>query len=221
MNKTAPTIQTITRTHNLFSIHKVLLIKDLTRSMQVSARTVYRYLKEWNTCTSYNFNGSYYTLQNIAEFDQNGLWVYKNIRFSKYGNLTTTIEKLVENSTSGLTMQQLNTLLDCALHSILPKMAHNNLLFRQKHNGVYVYFAINPEMRNTQITQLSQAQLQTTPAISCETAIKILVLRIQHPDMELGKFVKKLHQFGVKHDEDQLQMFFEFHGIEKKTKGLR
>jgi hypothetical protein len=201
---TTPTTETIEQTIALFNHRKVLLINDITMSMKVSARTVYRYLKQ------------YYTLQNIPEFDQNGLWKYENICFSKFGNMVSTVKKIVENSPSGMTMNQLNTLLECTLESILPNMIYNNLLFRQKYNGLYMYFATKPELRNAQLEQLSRVVFEITPAISCETAIKILVYRIQHPDMEFQKFVKQLHRCGVKCDTGQIQTFFEFHGIKKK-----
>ena len=61
-------------------------------------------------------------------------------------------------------------------------------------------------------------QFVLIPAISCETAIKILVFRIQYPNLNFNKFVRKLHKQGVKSDASQIQAFFEFHGIEKKTK---
>ncbi|HKL58901.1 MAG TPA: hypothetical protein VJ863_03300 [Sphaerochaeta sp.] len=36
---------------------------------------------------SYNHNGRFYTLAGIPQFDEHGLWGYKNIRFSRFGTL--------------------------------------------------------------------------------------------------------------------------------------
>jgi hypothetical protein len=203
---------------SMFLNRKVLSIKDLSGIIRKSNRTIYRYLEQWKTYTSYNFNGSYYTLQDIPVFDKNGLWIYNDIRFSKHGNLKSTIQSLVDNSSTGLTLSQLQELLGCSLYSVLPKMAADKLLFREKHNGVYVYFSAEQEFQEMQYEQLIKRQFVITPAISYETAIKILVLRIQYPKLDFDKFVRKLHKHGVKSDTSQIQVFFEFHGIEKKTK---
>jgi hypothetical protein len=72
---------------SMFLDRKVLSIKDLSGIIRKSNRTIYRYLEQWKTYTSYNFNGSYYTLQDTPVFDKNGLWIYNDIRFSKHGNL--------------------------------------------------------------------------------------------------------------------------------------
>ena len=201
-----------------FRTRKVLSIKDLSGIIKKSNRTIYRYLQQWKTYTSYNFNGSYYTLQNIPIFDENGLWIYNDIRFSQHGNLKSTIQYLVDNSSTGMTLNQLQDTLGCSLHSVLPKMTAHNSLFREKHSGVYMYFSINQELRKKQFEQLNKKQFEIIPAISCETAIKILVFRIQYPNLNFDKFVRKLHKHGINSDASQIQIFFEFHGLKKKTK---
>ena len=214
----ALTRQTKEQAISIFHSRKVLSIKDLSGIIKKSNRTIYRYLEQWKTYTSYNFNGSYYTLPDIPIFDENGLWVYNNIRFSKHGNLKSTIQHLVDNSSIGMTLNQLQDILGCSFYSVLPKMATDKLIFREKHNGVYMYFSLNKELRKVQLEKLTKSRFELTPAISCETAIKILVLRIQYPNLDFNKFVSKLHKQGIQSDASQIQAFFEFHGIEKKTK---
>ena len=203
---------------SLFRNKKVLSIKELSGILKKSNRTIYRYLEQWKTYTSYNFNGSYYTLQNIPIFDKNGLWIYNDIRFSQHGNLKSTIQYLVDNSSTGMTLNQLQDTLGCSLYSVLPKMTANNSLFREKHSGVYVYFSINQELRKIQFEQLNKKHFEIIPVISCETAIKILVFRIQYPNLDFDKFVAKLHKHGIKSDASQILTFFEFHGLKKKRR---
>jgi hypothetical protein len=207
----------IDQTLSEFRSKKVLLIRDFGQLMKASKPTISRYIKKWKTYSSYNFNGAYYTLQDIPEFDHNGLWVYKGVRFSMHGNLTRTIQYLVENSSCGMTMGQLRLILDSVLHSFLPKMVAGDLLFRKKYDGVYVYFTNDPDLRNAQIQHLVKMRFRQKSAISCETAIKILVSRIQYPKLDFGQFVNKLQEQGIKQDASELSAFFEFHGIEKKT----
>ena len=208
--------QTKEQAISLFHNRKALSIKDLSGIIKKSNRTIFRYLEQWKTYTSYNFNGSYYTLQYIPTFDKNGLWTYNNIRFSQHGNLKSTIQNLVDNSSTGLTLSQLQDILACSLCSILPKMVTDSMLSRAKHSGVYVYFSINQKLRDSQFKQLIKRQFKLTPAISSETAIKILVFKIQYPDLDFNKFIAKLHKQGINSNASQIQAFFEFHGIKKK-----
>lgn len=210
--------QTKEDTISIFYNRKILSISDLRLLVGKSNRTIYRYLEQWKTYTSYNFNGSYYTLQDIPIFDQDGLWVYNDIRFSRHGNLKNTIQYLVDNSSAGMTLHELEQVLGCSIYSILPKMVVAKLIAREKHSGVYVYFSANQEFGEPQRKQLIKRRFELTPAISCEAAIKILVFRIKYPNLDFDKFVRKLHQQGVKQEASQIRTFFEFHGIEKKTK---
>ena len=47
-----------------------------------SRRTAFRKLSELSCHTSYSHRGRYYTLEEIAEFDESGLWSYRDVWFS-------------------------------------------------------------------------------------------------------------------------------------------
>ncbi|WP_207309150.1 hypothetical protein [Desulfobacter hydrogenophilus] len=80
-----------------FRQDKIMAIEKLAQLLQCSAITVRRRLKKWKTFTSINQNGRYYTLPEIPEFDDNGLWKYQFALFSKHGNLKQTIIELVKD----------------------------------------------------------------------------------------------------------------------------
>lgn len=48
-------------------------------------RTIFRKLKELAYRSSYSNSGKYYTLDEIAQFDEYGLWFYKGVSFSQQG----------------------------------------------------------------------------------------------------------------------------------------
>jgi len=85
-------------------------------------------------------NGSYYTLPSIAKFDQYGLWHFRDIHFSKYGNLKETLISLVENSENGLDSNQIGQLLQLDSRSFLSHFNNIDQLYREKINGRFVYF---------------------------------------------------------------------------------
>jgi hypothetical protein len=69
-----------------FSQQKIITLEQLIGLLECSAITARRRLKQWQTYTSINKNGRYYTLPQIPEFDQSGLWRYQTVLFSKHGN---------------------------------------------------------------------------------------------------------------------------------------
>ena len=52
----------------------------------------------------------FYQVYTVPRFDNNGLWHYKDIYFSRYGNLKNTIVQLVGSSSSGLTGKEIGAL---------------------------------------------------------------------------------------------------------------
>ena len=81
-----------------FRRQKIATIEQLVKWLKCSVITVRRRLKRWQSFTSINQNGRYYSLPQIPVFDQNGLWRYQAVLFSKHGNLKQTIVALIVNS---------------------------------------------------------------------------------------------------------------------------
>ncbi len=138
-------------THRIDSItvfqgRKVVTLEELTTRLRCSTRTLRRRLKQWKTHTSYNQNGRYYTLPAILQFDQCGLWRYGNIFFSKHGNLKKTISALIHKSTAGLSVIDLNELMGLPTHSLLSQFKNDIHLYREKHQGLFIYFSNRPEI---------------------------------------------------------------------------
>lgn len=86
----------------LFHERLVLTLPEIKSALGTnSTMTIHRKLRIINYKTSYSHSGKYYTLSEIADFDNNGLWEFNDIYFSKCGKLAPTIEHLVNYSTSG------------------------------------------------------------------------------------------------------------------------
>jgi hypothetical protein len=62
------------------------------------AMTVFRKLRELGYHSSYSHRGQSYTLDEIARFDQPGLWSHRGIWFSRYGSLLNSAEAFVQIS---------------------------------------------------------------------------------------------------------------------------
>ena len=72
----------------LFRVHSILTLDELKRPRQV-AMTVFRKLRPL-AYPSYSHRGKYYTLNEIARFDQLGLWSHHQVRFSRHRTLINT-----------------------------------------------------------------------------------------------------------------------------------
>ena len=118
--------------------NKAMLLEELVQIMSCSAITVRRRLKKLNSISSYNKNGRYYTLPEIAEFNDDGLWIYRSIGFSINGNLIQTITYLVCSSSAGLYGEDISRLLHLESYSILARIMKTALLRREKMFGKFI-----------------------------------------------------------------------------------
>jgi len=101
--------------------------------------TVLRKLKELNYYTSYSHRGRYYTLEEIARFDELGLWSFDSVRFSRHGTLIKTVEVLVETSEAGYFTFELESILKVSVKDALRKLYEENRLHREKVGNRWLY----------------------------------------------------------------------------------
>ena len=124
-----------------FSRKQVLTKAELLQACGCSAMTAWRILHQQGYLTSYNHNAKYYTLARTARFDQQGLWAYRDIRFSKWGTLPDTILGQIELSPTGMTARELQELLHISnVKPTLTRLAHQGRLQRARVAGAMVYF---------------------------------------------------------------------------------
>lgn len=169
---------------------KVLTKAELLDSARCSNMTLFRRLSEHGYYTSYNFNSRYYTIPEIARFDNNGLWNYGQVRFSKYGTLKVTIQHFVVRSEMGYSVNELNQLLGVRVSSLLLPLSNEGLIAREYFNGWY-YFSIDQVQRDQQIKgrQMTIQPSQTTTVIlpqelDDKTKIEALVGLVKNPEFE-------------------------------------
>lgn len=199
-----------------FKRKKVMTIDELTKLMNCSIPTVRRRLKQWHTYTSYNKNGSYYVLEDVAKFNQDGLWQYKGILFSKYGNLRETVIHLVNSSRSGLSGAEIGKLIGLAPRSFLSHF--RNVLPREKIAGRFIYFSPAEEcsIRQKQNRQETIDRSKDTKLPTDAQAIVILVEWIKHPKLSIEELSNRLSKKGHTIKPQIICSFFKYHGLLKK-----
>jgi len=160
---------------------KVITLAELKQELQSSVRTLRRRLQAWGALASFNHNSRFYTLPELPQFDEQGLWFHRDIGFSRHGHLPQTIVALVLQAPSGLTAAELGQRLRLDPRSFLWQFHQHPSLQREKVEGLYVYFAADPVVAARQ-KALRSAAVPLAPLPSAEESIAVLVRAIQHPE---------------------------------------
>jgi hypothetical protein len=194
---------------------KIVTLDELTMSLHYSKRTAQRRLAQLKTIRSYNRNGQYYTLEDIPKFDVNGLWRYREVYFSRFGNLTQTFVQLVQASQAGLTCQEAGELIGLRPSSFIWSVHDHPEIRREKHQGRYVYFSAKSARYTEQFqNRLTLSQIQRLP--SEYEAIAILVEKIKHPQWSVEKLANKLKAKNLRIEPQVIENLFLHHGLVTK-----
>jgi hypothetical protein len=122
-------------------------MRQLRHQFQVSHMTVFRALRKLGYHTSYNHNAGYYTLTDVPQFDDWGLWTYRDVRFSRTGSLVDTLVGLVSQSPGGLTVGELEQRLHTPLASLLSRLVQQGRLQRHVLQGRQVIYLSHDAQR--------------------------------------------------------------------------
>jgi hypothetical protein len=120
--------------------------------------TVFRKLKELSYLRSYSHRGKYYTLPQVAGYNEQGLWSYRNVHFSKQGSLLNTIQYFVEHCPAGYFEPELENQLQVGVRAAVLKLLKDNRICRQKVMGRYLYCASDQITRERQCSDRSRQQ---------------------------------------------------------------
>jgi hypothetical protein len=158
----------------LFRAKKVATMDELKRTLGTDVdMTVIRKLRELDYRTSYSHGGRYYTLPEIAEFDEKlGLWSFRSVWFSNQGSLLSTAEECVNEAEAGYFASELESLLHVSVKNALGQLAGSGRIVREKIGGKYLYCASEAAQRKEQIrarhvyeSEQMQAPLPIGPGI--------------------------------------------------------
>ena len=214
---------TLSDVRKAFARKKVLTKDELLEACGCSAMTAWRILQKHGYFTSYNHNAKYYTLAHIPQFDERGLWVYRTIRFSKWGTLPQTILAFIEHSPAGMTARELEELLHIPNGKpTLTMLVQRGLLQRERIAGAFVYLASKDRQRRQ---QLKQRQRDTTakgpprPLPDPQHIIALLVEMIEHPQQTPRQWIRRLARRGVRLGTQDIQAVMDHYQLTVK-KGL-
>jgi hypothetical protein len=127
----------------MFHQNKVLTLDIIAEVLGTTVKmTILRKLKKLSYHSSYSHAGKYYSLNEIARYDENGLWSFNRIHFSVNGTLINTIIYLIDRSESGYFASELKKILKVRVQDTLFKLYSNQKVYRKQINGEYLYLSI-------------------------------------------------------------------------------
>ncbi len=198
-----------------FRKRKVMTLQQIIQLTGRSVPTVRRRLKDWGAISSYNQNGRFYTLPEIAEFDDDGLWHWRKASFSRYGTLKNTVVELVGRSKAGLDGREIGSLLGLDPRSFLSAFAGHTQLARHKVQGRYVYYAADSVV----FAQQQRRRLGRIDRLPSNIeAVAILVEKIKRPFLESKAMSQQLRKQNVFVAPEVIENLFVHHDLSvKKT----
>lgn len=141
----------VDRLRRAFQQSVVLRLTEMMEALGTHAKmTVFRKLRELDYRASYSHAGKYYTLDELAHWDANGLWVWKGIRFSRHGTLLVTLRYRVDRAPAGCFAEELERELGVRVHNALSTLHRRTEVVRQQIGGAFLYTSTSGGERQLQ-----------------------------------------------------------------------
>lgn len=152
--------------------HKIATLDELKSALGTRVDvTVFRKLQPLDYLTSYSHRGRYYTLREIVAFNDDGLWLYQAVGFSRYGTLLGTAEALVNRSPQGCFAEELAQTLQVEVHDALRHLVERGRISRQLVSGLYLYASAESGMRRRQV--LARHAAQAVPLLTDASRLQL------------------------------------------------
>lgn len=131
---------------------KIATLPDLKQVLGAEADlTVFRKLNELGYHSSYTHRGRYYTLAGIPHFDDDGLWSWEAVWFSRHGTLLATVERFVNRSSGGYFAEELADTVHAEVQDPLRACVKRGRLSRSEVGDRFLYTSTDPAIKRNQL----------------------------------------------------------------------
>ena len=133
--------------------------------------TVFRKLHTLEYHSSYSHRGKFYTLTELAQFDERGLWSHRDVHFSRFGSLLDTVEQFVLRSGTGCRAAELRLLLHVEVKEPLLQLVQRGKLVREAIDAQgYLYCARDSRLCREQV----ELRQRSTPSMAARRAVAVM-----------------------------------------------
>ena len=219
------------RYEELFRQNVVMTIEHLKLETGRPRESILRDLKNIGYYSSYNERGKFYTLDGTPDFDELGLWKYRNAYFSSRRTVLATAEYLICTSDAGHTHDELRQILGIGLQNTLYQLTTEDRITRRLVGDQYVYFGKENPGRQWEKRGITPAlpvarkaarasDIHGYPDLNPKRIIDILIAVLRGHETEIAVY-SHLRQTGLAVTEKEVNTVFRFYGIGKKNFPVR
>lgn len=207
----------------LFQRTAVADLRTLQRVLGTPSRTtVFRVLCALGYRTSCSHAGRFYTLEDIPQFDDDGLWRHGDVLFSQDRTLRETLVRLVKSAPAGWTHAELGERLRLRVHDTLRDLTQAHQIDRVPIDGVFVYVGVAASVAKAQLA----ARAATRPRPAAASSVVVLEVLLEIIDAAgawraPAVLSRRLQARGVPVSAAQVAVIYREHGIVKKGRYSR
>ena len=207
----------------LFARRPVNDLRRLQAALGTTSRTtVFRALTEAGYFTSYSHSGRFYTLEHIPDFNDDGIWAFKDVLFSRHRTLRATLIHLVDTAAAGQTHAELQTRVRLRVHDTLHDLVEAHQVGREELDRLFLYVSGQAETAQAQVAARLLLQTAEAPVVLLPpptVVIEILLAFIRHPKDGPAELAARLRRLGV--ERVQVETVFTEHQLGKKNRPSR
>ena len=191
-----------------------------------SRMTVFRRLRQVGYLSSFTHGGRFYTLEDIPQFDELGLWFHRDIGFSQAGTLKETVVLQVEKTPEGRTHEELQHLLRVRAHNTLLELLRRGRIGRERLQGVYLYVSADSRRAAEQVAarkKLRASLAEMLRVATDEEVVEVLVEALKEaPEIPAPERVaRRLVARGIRLEPHHVKQVYEEHGLVPGKKTAR
>ena len=209
----------------LFRKRLVVTLDPLLETLRTRARmSVFRRLSSLGYLTSYSHAGRYYTLRDIPEFDEKGLWHHLGVSFSRHGSLKNTVEHIVNDSEAGQTHPELEIILGVRVHNTLLDLVEEERIGRVPLERYFLYVSRKRRIANAQIQRRREdlkreaAGPEEKPATEVVIEVLLEIIHGAKVQAEPSAIAARLAARGIGVSAAQVGAILEEHGLKKTAR---
>ena len=151
---------------------QIATLDELKQALGTSVDvTVFRKLKPLDYLTSYSHRGRYYTLREVARFDDKGLWSHASVWFSQFSTLLATAETFIHRSPRGYFASELAPTLHVEVQDALHQLSQQRRVTRQIVSGLYLYTASDRAIQQGQL--LTRCKVEAVPTVVDASVLEV------------------------------------------------
>jgi hypothetical protein len=155
----------------------------------------------------------------LAKFDEDGLWFFQDVGFSRYGTLKRSLVHVITHSQAGMTHREMRKLFRVEVQKPLTDLVSTNAVARQLlPSRIHVYLSAD----ETSVAQLERRLAIGDKALDValpvdSIRIEILVEVIRAPERTLDQKVlgPRLRQRGVLVKDEEVRYVLAYYDIKK------